>query len=80
VQATWLGYLNTTGLTRIDYRLTDAHAGSTGPDGGAAHREARALPHSQWCYRPFISATAIGRAPPCVRNGYVTFGSFNQVS
>ena len=23
IQATWLGYLNTTGLTAIDYRLTD---------------------------------------------------------
>jgi protein O-GlcNAc transferase len=23
IQATWLGYLNTTGLTRMDYRLTD---------------------------------------------------------
>jgi len=26
VQATWLGYLNTTGMTRIHYRISDRHA------------------------------------------------------
>ena len=75
VQATWLGYLNTTGMTRIDYRISDAHADPT----DARHTEKLArLPHSQWCYRPFIKVAAESR-PPSARNGYVTFGSFNQV-
>ena len=75
VQATWLGYLNTTGMTRIDYRISDAHADPT----DARHTEKLArLPHSQWCYRPFIKVSA-EQSPPCARNGYVTFGSFNQV-
>ena len=75
VQATWLGYLNTTGMTRIDYRISDAHADPT----DARHTEKIArLPHSQWCYRPFIRVSA-EQSPPCARNGYVTFGSFNQV-
>jgi len=78
VQATWLGYLNTTGLTRIDYRVTDAHADPLGLTEARHTEKLVRLPHSQWCYRPFISATATA-APPCVRNGYVTFGSFNQV-
>jgi protein O-GlcNAc transferase len=30
VQATWLGYLNTTGMTRIDYRISDAHTDPAG--------------------------------------------------
>ena len=78
VQATWLGYLNTTGMTRIDYRISDAHADPAGLT-DARHTEKLArLPHSQWCYRPFISSAA-SSSPPCVRNGYVTFGSFNQV-
>lgn len=75
VQATWLGYLNTTGMTRIDYRITDAHADPT----DARHTEKLArLPHSQWCYRPFMQAAAAA-SPPVQNNGYITFGSFNQV-
>jgi predicted O-linked N-acetylglucosamine transferase (SPINDLY family) len=77
VQATWLGYLNTTGLTRMDYRISDAHADPAGL-ADARHTEKLArLPHSQWCYRPFLSA-APAPAPPCMRNGFLTFGSFNQ--
>jgi protein O-GlcNAc transferase len=75
VQATWLGYLNTTGLTRIDYRISDRHADPA--DGRHTEKLAR-LPHSQWCYRPFISVVA-STPPPCARNGFITFGSFNQI-
>jgi predicted O-linked N-acetylglucosamine transferase (SPINDLY family) len=77
VQATWLGYLNTTGMTRIHYRVSDRHAdppGLTEP----YHTETLArLPHSQWCFRPFTSV-ACAEMPPSVHNGHVTFGSFNQ--
>ena len=77
VQATWLGYLNTTGMTRIDYRISDRHADPAGLT-DARHTEKLArLPNSQWCYRPFMS-TAPAPTPPRVRNGFVTFGSFNQ--
>jgi protein O-GlcNAc transferase len=77
VQATWLGYLNTTGMTRVDYRISDAHADPPGLT-QARHTEKLArLPHSQWCYRPFMSA-ATAASPPCVSNDFFTFGSFNQ--
>ncbi|HVJ23708.1 MAG TPA: tetratricopeptide repeat protein, partial [Burkholderiales bacterium] len=75
VQATWLGYLNTTGLTRIDYRISDRHADPA--DLRHTEKLARLL-HSQWCYRPFIQASAAS-LPPCATNGHVTFGSFNQM-
>ncbi|MGH9577507.1 MAG: tetratricopeptide repeat protein, partial [Terriglobales bacterium] len=53
VQVTWLGYLNTTGLTRIQYRLTDAVSDPPG-DSDRRHTETLVrLPHSQWCYRPY---------------------------
>jgi protein O-GlcNAc transferase len=78
VQATWLGYLNTTGMTRIDYRISDAHADPVGLTDGRHTEKLARLPHSQWCYRPFMSAAAAA-APPCLRHGHVTFGSFNQV-
>jgi predicted O-linked N-acetylglucosamine transferase (SPINDLY family) len=35
------------------------------------------LPHSQWCYRPFVSIDC-AEAPPFTRNGFITFGSFNN--
>jgi len=77
VQATWLGYLGTTGIRAIDYRICDRHT----EDGGrfaSRHTERLAiLPNSQWCYRPFSSAPHVTR-PPQSNNGYVTLGSFNQ--
>ena len=78
VQAAWLGYLNTTGLTRIGYRITDAVSDPPGAEQLHTERLQR-LPHSQWCYRPFVQAVAAA-APPCVREGHVTFGSFTQIA
>ena len=79
VQAAWLGYLNTTGLTRIDYRITDAYCDPIGLT-EARHTETLVrLPHTQWCYRPFVSVTAAAELP-LERNGHVTFGSFTQIA
>ncbi|MGH8677272.1 MAG: tetratricopeptide repeat protein, partial [Burkholderiales bacterium] len=81
VQVTWLGYLNTTGLTRMQYRFCDA---VTDPPGAAEqfHTETLVrLPHSQWCYRPYREmelSKEHATEPPCRKNGYVTFGSFNH--
>lgn len=79
VQATWLGYLNTTGMTRVHYRICDAHSD---PEGlaDAFHTETLVrLPHSQWCYRPFIADIPVTDLPS-KKNGFVTFGSFNHIS
>ena len=77
VQATWIGYLNTTGMTRIGYRISDRHADPPGASDRRHTEKLIRLPHSQWCYRPFMSPAA-APIPPCVRAGQVTFGSFNQ--
>lgn len=80
VQLAWLGYLHTTGLTRIQYRICDRN---TDPEGeaDALHTERLLrLPHSQWCYRPLVQADTPPAAPPLERNSYLTFGSFNQVA
>ncbi len=77
VQVTWLGYLGTTGLKTIDYRLCDRH---TDPEGNSAklHTEIlAAMPDSQWCYRPYLSPDPAS-TPPMTGNGFATFGSFNQ--
>jgi predicted O-linked N-acetylglucosamine transferase (SPINDLY family) len=76
VQATWIGYLATTGLTRVDYRLTDAIADPPGVT-EALHTAALArLPRAQWAWRPFAAPEPAPR-PPCLDNGYLTFGSFH---
>jgi len=75
VQVSWVGYLGTTGLTRMDYRLCD---GRTDPLAlmQPYHTERLVhLPTSQWCYRPML-VEKIGEAP-FERNGHLTFGSFN---
>src|SRR5581483_2933965 len=77
VQVAWLGYLATTGLTRMQYRLCDRY---TDPPGAAErfHTETLVrLPACQWCYRPPVGAVPCAEVPPFVRNGFLTFGSFN---
>jgi predicted O-linked N-acetylglucosamine transferase (SPINDLY family) len=75
VQATWLGYLNTTGLAAVDYRICDPH---TDPEGAteAFNREKLArLPHSQWCYAPYYP---VALPAPRPADGAIRFASFNQ--
>jgi protein O-GlcNAc transferase len=77
VQASWLGYLNTTGLTRIDYRLTDARCDPLERSQPLHTERLVLLPDSQWCYRPWSEST-VQPVSPFERNGHVTFGSFNS--
>lgn len=83
VQASWLGYLSTSGMTRVDYRITDVHADPPELADRTHTEKLLRLPHSQWCYRPPAAAEQVAEpppAPPCERNGFVTFGSFNQAA
>ena len=78
VQASWLGYLNTTGLTRIQYRISDP---TCDPPGISEHLHTERLvrlPSIQWCYRPFV-ATDPAPAAPCEARNFITFGSFTQI-
>jgi protein O-GlcNAc transferase len=77
VQVSWLNYLGSTGLTRIQYRITDALADPPG-EADRLHTETLVrLPRSLWCYRPAHDAP-FAPQPPSARNGYVTYGSFNH--
>lgn len=76
VQVGWLGYLNTTGLTRLDFRLTDARSDPPAIAQPLHTERLVALPDSQWCY-PGDASHAIAVVPPFERHGHVTFGSFN---
>jgi len=78
VQASWLGYPNTTGVAEIDYRFTDAIADPSGAQ--ALHSEKlQYLPGGFLCFKPDASAPAVTPAP-MIGNDYLTFGSFNNVT
>ena len=76
LQATWLGYPNTTGLSTVDYRLTDAFADPPGLTERFYREQLYRLPHFL-CYRPPEFTPRVGKLP-AMRNGYVTFGCFNN--
>jgi len=76
VQVAWLGYLNTTGLTRMDYRLSDARADPPALSQPRHTERLAFMPASQWCYRAMVDQE-IAPVSPVERNGHLTFGSFN---
>jgi predicted O-linked N-acetylglucosamine transferase (SPINDLY family) len=78
IQMTYLGYPNTTGLGAVDYRITDHVAEADDADDFHTETLIR-LP------RCFLAFAAPGHAPeitppPVLQNGYVTFGSFNNLA
>jgi len=82
VQVSGIGYTNTTGLHGIDYFLSDEVCipkGDLQAEAGFTERILR-LPHSHLCYAPEVIRVMpeAGYEPPMRRNGYVTFGSFNN--
>jgi len=77
VQATWLGYLNTTGLAAMDYRICDAATDPAGETERLHTERLIRLPHAQWCSQPFIDVPDAVQSPRA-DSGNVLFGSFNQ--
>lgn len=77
VQVTYLGYANTTGLSTIDYRLTDEWADPDGSDTFYTEKLYR-IPNGFLCYKPPLNHPPINESP-VLNNGYITFGSFNNL-
>ena len=77
VQVTYLGYINTTGLSAMDYRLT--HIDADPPANNAYYSETlfRLSGNLWWCYRPQAGMPEVA-PPPVLANGFVTFGSTNN--
>jgi predicted O-linked N-acetylglucosamine transferase (SPINDLY family) len=77
VQVTWLGYPGTTGLTAIDYRLTDPYLDPPGGDDAFYSEESIRLPETFWCYEPAGDEVMVEELP-ALRNGWITLGCLNN--
>lgn len=85
-QVSWLGYPATTGMQSIDYKFTDS---ITDPEGAQQWYSEKLLRMNAFfcCYRPMIRSPLLRyhedyevKFSPAIRNGYVTFGSCNNLS
>ena len=74
VQMSGIGYMNSTGLECFDYFLSDVYCAG---DENYFVEKVIKLPHSHICYEP---PTKLKPAdfPPCLKNNFVIFGSFNR--
>jgi protein O-GlcNAc transferase len=79
IQVTYLGYPDTTGMTAMDYRLTDAYADPPGVTEALHSEKLVRLPGTFLCYRPSDSAPEVGPVPS-LQTGRITFGSFNALA
>lgn len=77
IQVTWMGHPATTGLSAIDYRLTDTVQDGEGAD--ALHTETLwRLPLLSATYRFADDLPPVRTRAPFEDNGYVTFGVLNR--
>ena len=79
LQVTWLGYPNTTGLSAMDYRLTDGFADPPGMTEHLHSEKLLRLPACFSCYQAPQEAPEVS-ALPAREKGHVTFGSFNNLA
>jgi len=73
VQVSYLGYIDTTGMSQMDYRLVDAYTDPPGMTESLYTEELLRLPSTFACFRPYEPLPEV--APlPALANGHVTFG------
>jgi len=77
VQISWIGYLATTGLSTMDYKIVDSYTNPPGITEQFYTEKLLRLPESLWCYMPDKDSPEVAQLP-ALRAGYITFGSFNN--
>ena len=78
VQASWLGYFATTGVTEMDYLLAD-RVGVPEAQQQNFTESIWYLPDTRLCFTAPVNAVAV--APlPALQNGYLTLGCFQNLS
>jgi predicted O-linked N-acetylglucosamine transferase (SPINDLY family) len=79
VQVTYLAYAGTSGLSAMDYRLTDPFLDPPGSNDAHYSEKSFRLPKTYWCYAPTCPEIPVGPLPALLC-GEVTFGSLNNFS
>ena len=79
VMVSWLGYFATTGLSYLDAVLLDEWHAPPGTEAQFVEPILR-LPSGRFCYQPVPWAPAEVSAPAFERNGFITFGCFNNTA
>lgn len=75
IQISWFGYMNTTGLKRMDYRITDVYTIPREYEKFYSEKLLRLDVVDTWLPNPDYPDLI---EVPAVKNGFVTFGSFNR--
>lgn len=77
VQMSWGAYPGTTGLSSIDYRVTDRHLNPPG-EPHVFVEQPLVLPDTFWCYDPLDRSVEVGELPG-LRSSSICFGNLNGV-
>ena len=77
IQVTWIGYPNTTGLSTMDYRITDSLADPVGAADALHTEKLLRLPECFSCFQAPRQSPDVGSLP-ALANGFITIGSFNN--
>jgi predicted O-linked N-acetylglucosamine transferase (SPINDLY family) len=87
IQVSWMGYVGSTGLKSIDYRLTDINVEPSGEGSLQTVEKPWLLDPVWYVYRPCIKQPELRSSPdmqvkilPALKNGHITFGCFNNTS
>ena len=79
LQVNWLGYVNTTGLASMDYRITDDIVDPEQEENRFHSETIIRLGNGFFCFLPPPKSPPVSDLP-ARRKGYITFGSFNNLA
>lgn len=77
VQVTYLGYCASTGMSAMNFRLSDPHLDPPESDLSLYSEETIRLPETYWCYN-CAGPTPEPSPPPGETAGWITFGCLNN--